>query len=67
MIKGSCSLCGGLVIVPDVWMSVILPVPTCQSCGAEEQNDYSPIIPMKSKEKGSMLIIFTTNNVGKEF
>lgn len=33
-ILGSCSQCGGDVTVPESYMSVVPPVPTCKSCGA---------------------------------
>lgn len=38
---GKCSQCGGIVSVPEAWMSVNRPVPTCEKCGAvadETQN-----------------------------
>jgi hypothetical protein len=33
-VLGTCSNCGGRVTIPFHWMSVVPPVPTCESCGA---------------------------------
>lgn len=44
---GTCSLCGGAVTVPSVWMGVIPPVPTCSGCGARAAEAHGPVIPMK--------------------
>lgn len=43
---GTCSLCGGRVTVPDVWMSIIPPTPTCEQCGAVAA-EHGPVIPMR--------------------
>lgn len=47
---GKCSICGGLVAVPQIWGGIKPPVPTCTSCGAEaERTDPHkdlPVIPM---------------------
>jgi hypothetical protein len=43
---GTCSICGGRVSVPAAWMSVVPPVPTCESCGAVEA-EHGPVIQMK--------------------
>lgn len=40
---GTCSLCGGPVTVPSVWMGVVPPTPTCSSCGATA---HGPVIEM---------------------
>lgn len=34
MILGTCSICGGPVFVPDYWLCIFPPTPTCQHCGA---------------------------------
>lgn len=44
---GTCSICGGAVVVPLVWMCVIPPVPRCESCGAVEAVNNGPVINMK--------------------
>lgn len=44
-IIGTCSICGGEVQVPNMWMGVIAPKPTCNRCGAVEDNN-GPVIPM---------------------
>lgn len=31
---GTCGRCGGPVVVPNLWMSVISPTPSCAQCGA---------------------------------
>ncbi len=43
---GTCSLCGGPVSVPSMWMSIIPPVPTCGACGAVEA-PHGPVIQMQ--------------------
>lgn len=44
---GTCSLCGGPVTVPSVWMGLIPPTPTCSSCGATKKAAYGPVIHME--------------------
>lgn len=43
---GSCSLCGGRVVLPIVWWGVIPPTPTCETCGAV-RDDRGLVIPMR--------------------
>jgi hypothetical protein len=43
---GSCSLCGGAVRVPLVWMSIFAPTAECADCGALGSGN-GPVIPMK--------------------
>ena len=43
---GTCSLCGGRVSVPSFWMSIVPPVPTCESCGATAAL-HGPVMPMQ--------------------
>lgn len=33
-IVGTCSKCGGDVIVPEIWGGTIPPKPQCRGCGA---------------------------------
>ena len=42
---GRCSICGGNVTIPNVWLGVIPPKPSCESCGAIKR-DNLPIIDM---------------------
>lgn len=44
---GSCSLCGGPVVAPDVWYGINLPTPTCVQCGAKARPS-GPVIPMQT-------------------
>ena len=44
-VLGTCSLCGGHVVVPTMWMSVLPCRPTCQSCGATKAD--GPVIEMR--------------------
>lgn len=52
---GKCSLCGGTVSVPTMWMGIYPPVPTCQSCAATDarfspdgkREIELPVIPMR--------------------
>lgn len=48
---GTCSICGGRVSIPDVWHSVIPPVPTCEKCGATMKNPYGKVIKMDPPKK----------------
>lgn len=43
---GTCSLCGGAVTVPDPWMGVTPPTPTCSKCNAVPAHAHGPTIPM---------------------
>jgi hypothetical protein len=45
----TCSICGGAVMVPLMWMSGIPPVPTCGGCGAVAAA-HGPVIPMRRQE-----------------
>lgn len=49
---GRCSICGGNVTIPEVWMSTRRPVPRCENCGAVADNGLPVIrmIPRKSRE-----------------
>lgn len=46
IVQGTCSLCGGQVVVPAVWMSAVPPTPTCLGCGAVAAS-HGPVIPMQ--------------------
>jgi hypothetical protein len=41
---GTCSLCGGPVVVPSM---MINPVALCSRCGAARKTSYGPVIPME--------------------
>lgn len=47
---GTCSNCGGRVTVPEVWMGMNPPIPTCQSCGARKRQPHGPTVPMGPPE-----------------
>lgn len=46
---GTCGTCGGPVTLPDVWMGVCPPTPSCQKCGAVPAQPYGPMIPMQPR------------------
>jgi len=46
---GACSLCGGSVVMPDHWLSVRPPVPSCERCHAVRAS-VLPVIPMRPRE-----------------
>lgn len=46
VVVGVCSICAGRVTVPKHYMSVVEPVPTCQTCGATKSQPYGPVIEM---------------------
>ena len=45
-ILGTCSICGGRVTVPTLWLGVVPPEPACESCGARAR-DHGPVIEMQ--------------------
>jgi hypothetical protein len=54
VIIGICSICGGQVAVPKVWMGTIPPIPYCLQCGAHEnQQTKLPVIKMKPINKST--------------
>ena len=52
---GTCSLCGGAVTLPDVWMGTTPPIPACSRCGATPKNPHGPLIDME-RPSGSVSI-----------
>lgn len=44
---GTCSMCGGAVTAPTLWMGVSPPTPSCRSCGALPAQSHGPVIPME--------------------
>lgn len=48
---GTCSRCGGPVMVPSVWMGVVPPVPTCARCGATAKQSFGKTIEMEPKSQ----------------
>lgn len=59
MTVGTCSICGGAVVVPTVWMSIIPPVPTCSQCGATAAQ-HGPLIQMQPRRLYRMTTTNTT-------
>jgi hypothetical protein len=54
-VVGKCSLCGGVVTMPESWMSVDPPSPQCQKCHAvKDDTDGLPVIPMKPVVQGTV-------------
>jgi len=47
-IIGTCSLCGGRVVVP---MHSVNPTPVCETCGALAARPYGPFVPMQPKKR----------------
>ncbi len=43
---GSCSICGGDVVMPNIWHGTVPPVPRCRGCGATAAKP-GPVIPME--------------------
>lgn len=44
---GTCSICGGPVMIHRDWMCSTPDIPTCANCGAQAANTYGDVIPMK--------------------
>lgn len=50
-IIGTCSLCGGPVGVPSVWMGIVPPIPRCGHCGATPKASFGPVLDMQRPEQ----------------
>lgn len=50
---GTCSICGGAVVVPQAWCGINPPTPRCSGCGATPVQSHGPIIPMKTEKPKS--------------
>lgn len=46
---GTCGNCGGAVCVPEIWMGIFPPTPTCSSCGAVPENAHGPKMAMRPR------------------
>jgi hypothetical protein len=44
---GTCSLCGGAVVVPDWYLSTVPPTPRCASCNAVPVAPHGPVVAMR--------------------
>lgn len=49
-VLGECSICGGSVTVPTVWMGISPPTPSCKSCGATARPAGGRVIPMRKPD-----------------
>lgn len=47
---GSCSICGGNVVVPTSWYGVYPPEPTCETCGAVKKRSL-PVVEMEQPDR----------------
>ena len=51
-VLGKCNLCGGKVVIPTVWFGIKPPVPTCEKCGAVEDDTAKlPTLPMRPNKR----------------
>lgn len=55
---GTCSLCGGAVTVPDIWLGINPPTPTCSSCGAVPIEAHGPVLPMQPRRSNKLANLF---------
>lgn len=55
-IVGTCSLCGGKVVVPFAWWGIYPPVPQCEDCGAVQKNQHGPTIEMENPKVSTTTI-----------
>ena len=44
---GTCSLCGGAVVVPTAFHSMNPPIPQCVRCKATPRHAHGPVIEMQ--------------------
>ena len=54
LVIGTCSECGGPVVMPVSYLSVIPPTPYCKQCGATKLEN-GPVIPMRPSRGGYSL------------
>lgn len=51
-VVGKCGECGGRVTVETVYLSIVPPVPQCESCGVYvDDTAHLPILPMHPRRK----------------
>ena len=53
-VLGTGSLCGGRGTVPEAWLGIDPPVPTCQQCGGRKKHPYGPVIEMEPPTRSDM-------------
>lgn len=46
-VLGTCSICKGSVVVPEMWGGRVPPIPTCQWCQARARQPYGTEIAMQ--------------------
>jgi hypothetical protein len=44
---GTCGNCGGRVSIPEAWLGITPPIPTCESCHTEVDQPHGPALKMK--------------------
>lgn len=44
---GTCGLCGGPVMLPDMWGGLVPPRPKCGLCGAVTKQGHGPVLEME--------------------
>lgn len=62
---GRCSICGGNVTFPDVWLGITPPKPVCIGCGATRIKDDLPTIPMRKHDPLGPFVWQINNDEGK--
>jgi hypothetical protein len=51
---GTCSCCGGPVVIPDPWWGVDPPTPECSRCHAVPVAPFGAVIPMRPRRAVSV-------------
>lgn len=59
---GTCSLCGGAVTLPTVWLGIVPPTPTCSTCGATPKQAHGPVIDMERATSTTTIKIGTSTS-----
>ena len=64
---GTCSICGGAVVVPQFWGGATPPVPSCNSCGATKRNAFGEVIQMEEAKGRTLtnLIMDSDDSTGR--
>lgn len=61
-IVGTCGNCGGPVVMPTIWHSILKPPRICKNCGVHATEDYGPVLPMEKPKYTPLNYKITTDS-----